>query len=121
MYSWIEALIHHIAFRNDFADRQAVTAIAHGDLGNQAQMAGDELVRRLGVLVLEETLGEHVFFLRFQHWELANFSEVTVETVLAGRNRRQFHLGHDSTPLSRKSASFRQASRLGPNIASELS
>jgi hypothetical protein len=75
-----------IALGDHFPDRQAVAAIAHGDLGDQAQMAGDELVGGLGVLVLEETLGQHVFFLRFQHGELADFGEITVETVLAGRD-----------------------------------
>jgi hypothetical protein len=49
-------------------------------------MAGDELVGGLGVLMLEETLGQHVFFLRLQHGELADFGEITVETVLAGRD-----------------------------------
>jgi hypothetical protein len=75
-----------IALGDHFPDRQAVAAIAHGDLGDQPQMAGDELVGGLGVLMLEEALGQHVFFLRLQHRELADFGEITVETVLAGRN-----------------------------------
>jgi hypothetical protein len=40
-----------------------VAAIAHGDLGYQAQMAADELVRRIAVAVLTPALGQHQFFL----------------------------------------------------------
>jgi hypothetical protein len=38
-----------IALRDHLTDRQAVAAIAHGDLDDEAQMAGDECVRRLAV------------------------------------------------------------------------
>jgi hypothetical protein len=41
-----------IALRGHLGDRQAIAAVASGDLGDQAQMAGDELVRRLAVAVL---------------------------------------------------------------------
>ncbi len=65
-----------IALGNDFRDRQAVAAIAHGDLGDQAQMAGDELVRGLAIAVLTPAARQHVFFLRFQHREPADFVQV---------------------------------------------
>ena len=46
-----------IALRDHLGDRQAVAAIAPGDLGNEAQMAGDELVRRVAIAVLAPALG----------------------------------------------------------------
>jgi hypothetical protein len=36
-------------------------------------------MRRVAILVLAIALREHVFFLRFQHRELADFSEVAGE------------------------------------------
>ena len=60
----------------DLGDRQAIAAIAHGDLGDEAQMAGDEPVRRVAVAVLAPALGQHVFFLRFQHREPPDFFEI---------------------------------------------
>ena len=75
-----------IAFRDHFADRQAVAAIAHGDLGHEPQMAGDELVRGVAVAMLLVTLGEHVFFLRLQHRKAADFFEVAGEAAFAGND-----------------------------------
>jgi hypothetical protein len=45
----------------DLGDRQAVAAIAHGDLGDEPQMAGDEPVRGVAVAVLAPALGQHEF------------------------------------------------------------
>jgi hypothetical protein len=39
-------------------------------------MAGDEVVRRVAVVMLTPTLGEHVLLLRLQHREFADFREV---------------------------------------------
>jgi MFS family permease len=44
----------------------ATAAIPHGDLGHQAQMAGDEPMGRFAVAMLTPALGQHVFFLRFR-------------------------------------------------------
>ena len=41
-----------IALGHDLADWQAVAAIAHGDLGHEAQMRGDKLVSRVAVIML---------------------------------------------------------------------
>ena len=67
---------------------QAVAAVAHGDLGGEAQVAGDELVRRLLVAVVDPGLGQHVFLLRLQHREAADFLHVARQPLL-GRRRRQ--------------------------------
>ena len=66
----------HIAFRDDLGDRQAVAAIAHRDLGDEAEMAGDEPVRRIAVAMLTPALGEHVLLLRLQHREPPDFFQV---------------------------------------------
>ena len=65
-----------VAFRDDLGDRQAVAAIAHRDLGDETQMAGDELVRGIAVAMLAPALGQHVFLLRLQHREPADFFEI---------------------------------------------
>src|SRR5712692_7984280 len=66
-----------IALRDHLGNRQAVAAVAHGDLGDQAQMAGDQLVRRVAVAMLAPALGQHEFFLRLQHWEPPDLFEIS--------------------------------------------
>ncbi|MNL53544.1 hypothetical protein D3C87_1768020 [compost metagenome] len=63
-------------------------------------MAGDEPMGRVAIRMFCVALGEHVLFLRFQHGELADFVEVTVETGFAAGNGRQIISGHKA-PLSR--------------------
>jgi hypothetical protein len=58
------------------AERQAVAAIAHGDLGDEAQVAGDQTMGRLRVVMLAPALGEHVLLVRLQHRELADLRQV---------------------------------------------
>ena len=85
-----------VALGNHFADRQAVAAIAHGDLGHQAQMRGDELVRRLAVPMLAPALGEHVFLLRLQHREPLDLLQVAGKpgfTRNDGKRRGHVFLG----------------------------
>jgi hypothetical protein len=88
----IEALdrLHHadIALGDELGNRQAVAAIAHGDLGHQSQMAGDQLMRGIGVAMLAPAFGEHVFLLRLQHRELADLGEVARQ-VAVGRQDRE--------------------------------
>ena len=62
-----------IALGDHLGDRQAVPAIAPGDLDDETQMASDELVRRVAVAVLTPALGQHVFFARLQHREPPDF------------------------------------------------
>ena len=88
-----------IAFRHDFADRQAVAAIAHGDLCNETQVARHHLVGGRAVAMLSVTLREHVFLLWLQHREFADFVEIAIETGFAGGNGRQIVTGHEA-PLS---------------------
>src|SRR5262249_22967624 len=66
-----------VALGDQVRDRQAVAAIAHGDLGDQAQMAGDELVRRLAVAVPVPTVGQQTLLRRFQQREPADFLKIT--------------------------------------------
>ena len=50
-------------------------------------MRRHELVRGFCVFMLFPTLGEHVFFLRLQHWKLADLVEIPAETAAAGNCR----------------------------------
>src|SRR5262249_23806342 len=79
-----------IALRNHFGDRQAVAAIAHGDLGDEAQMTVDELVCRLMVAVLAPALGQHEFVLRFQHRDPPDFLKIAGDAGF-GRHRQPSH------------------------------
>jgi hypothetical protein len=83
-----------IAFGNHLGNRQAIAAIAHRDLGDEPEMAGDELMRRIAVAMLVVALGEHVFLARLQHWKLTDFIEIPAEAGIAGGDRRQAWTGH---------------------------
>src|SRR6266536_5144781 len=48
-------------------------------LATRRKPAGDELVRRLPVAMLAPALGQHVFFLPFQHREPPDFLKITGE------------------------------------------
>ena len=76
----IEALdrLHQpdIAFGDDLGHRQAIAAIAHGDLGHQAQMAGHQPACRFGILMFLPALGEHVFVFRRQKGKFADLGQI---------------------------------------------
>ena len=76
-----------ISFGNDLGNRQAIATIAHRDLGDEAQMAGDEMARGFGVFMLLPALGEHVFVLRRQQRKLADFRQIARQTAFACQNR----------------------------------
>jgi 23S rRNA pseudouridine1911/1915/1917 synthase len=70
-------------------DRQAVAAVAHGDLRDEPQVRVDQLGRGLGVPMLAPALGEHIFFLGREDREFLDFREIAVEPGLsAGRGER---------------------------------
>src|SRR3546814_15207416 len=52
-----------IAFADQLADRQAIAAIAHGDLRDQSQVRGHELRRSFRILMFGIALREHIFLL----------------------------------------------------------
>jgi hypothetical protein len=83
-----------IAFRDDLGNRQAVAAITHGDFGHEPEMAGDELMRRIAVVMLPPTLGQHVLLLWLKHREFANFSQVVSKTGFSVENRKRSCTGH---------------------------
>src|SRR3546814_1617447 len=68
-----------IALADQLADRQAVAAIAHRDLGDEAEVRGDELRRRLIIAMLLKALGEHIFLLGRQQRKFADFGQVRSE------------------------------------------
>jgi hypothetical protein len=83
--------LHHadIAFGDQLGDGQAVAAIAHGDLGHEAQMAGDEAMGSLRIAVLAPALGQHELFLGFQQGKLADVRQVAAQIALGRQRRRQ--------------------------------
>ena len=90
-----------IAFADQFADRQAIAAIAHGDLRHEAQVGGDELGRRLGILMFLVALREHIFLLGGQQRKLANFRQIAVEAGFTAQRRNRGDIapiGHVTIP-----------------------
>ena len=78
-----------VALGDQLGHRQAIAAIAHGDLRHEPQMAGHQLARRLGIAMLLEPLGEHVFLLGGQQRKLAYLGQIAVEPGLAHRHRQR--------------------------------
>ena len=70
-----------IAFRDQLGQRQAIAAIAHGDLGDQTQMAGDQFVGGIDVTVFAPALGKLELLFGFQHGKLPDFPQVSRETA----------------------------------------
>ena len=93
-----------IALGDDLVHRQAVAAVAHGDLGDQAQMAGDQLVRGMEVVVLAPALGQHVLLALLQHREAADLAEIARKaSALGGYDRKT---GHAVEPWSGNSRDY---------------
>jgi hypothetical protein len=65
-----------VALRDDLVERQPVAAVAHRDLGDQAEVAGYELVGGLDVAMLLPLLGEDELLLGLQHREPPDLFEV---------------------------------------------
>ena len=70
--------LHHadIALADQFADWQAVATIAHGDLGDEAEMGRDEPMRGIDVLVVAPTMRQRQFFFWREHREFAYLLEI---------------------------------------------
>jgi hypothetical protein len=71
-------------------------------------MAGDEPVRGIAIAMLTPALGQHVFFLRFEHREPPDFIEIVAETGFGLEDRQRGCTGHDSA-LSYMPPETRQA------------
>jgi membrane protein len=78
-----------IAFADQLADREAITAVSHCDLRHEPKVRVDQLRRSLSIAVLAPALGEHIFFLRREDRELLDLREIAVESGLpTGRGER---------------------------------
>jgi len=75
-----------IALRHALADQQAVAAVAHGDLGHEAEMRRHEPVRGLAVAGVPPSLRQRELLRRLQHRELANLVEVAREATFVGEH-----------------------------------
>jgi hypothetical protein len=100
-----------IALRDQLADRQAVAAIAHRDLGHEAKVRVDQLGRRVGILMLAPALCEHELLLGGEDREFLDFGQIAVEPRLAAGGRDRRHLLAASHRLSRVSL---RAARYAP-------
>jgi hypothetical protein len=84
----VEALdrLHHadIAFADQLTDRQAVSAVSHGNFCNKAQMGGDKLMRRIHILRVAPFVGEGKLLLRREHREFADLLEIPRQVALGG-------------------------------------
>jgi len=78
-----------VAFGNKFRNGQAIAAIAHRDLRDEAQVARHQLRCGFGVLVFLITLGEHVFLLGRKDRELLDLCEIAVEALLSAKSRHR--------------------------------
>ena len=83
-----------MAFRDHVGDRQTVAAIALGDLRDETQMAGDELMRAVAITVLAPALGQHVFFLPVQHREPPDFLIIMTDAGFGRKGRPSGGAGH---------------------------
>jgi hypothetical protein len=83
-----------IALGDHFGNGQAIAAVAHGDLGHEPQMAGDEPMRRIAVAVLAPALGQHIFLLRFQHREPPNLFQIPSQAGFTRQDWQSCSLGH---------------------------
>src|SRR5580704_8504243 len=63
-------------------------------------MAGDEPMRRVAVAVLAPALGQHEFFLRFQHREPPDLFQVPGETAFRCKNWKLCRPRHACSPIS---------------------
>src|SRR3546814_2915650 len=68
-----------IAFADQLADRQAIAAVTHRDLRDEAEVRGDELRRRFTVFMLLKTFREHIFLLGRQKRKFADFGQIAVQ------------------------------------------
>ena len=80
----------HVGLGNHFGLRQAIAAIAHRDFRRQTQVACDQLVSRVSVLIFDPAFGQHVFLFRLKQRELANFLKVPAQAGFRGRRRKVF-------------------------------
>src|SRR5215469_9843857 len=83
-----------MAFRDQVGDWQTVTAIASGDLSDQAQMADDEPVSGVAGTLPSPALRQHIFFLRVQHAEPLDLLKVTVDAGFGLKHRPGDGAGH---------------------------
>ena len=83
-----------MAFRDHVGDWQTVTAIALGDLGHEAQMTGDELMRGIAITALAPAFGQREFFLTVQHREPPDFFKIMSKAEFSRKDRPRGGAGH---------------------------
>jgi hypothetical protein len=69
--------------------------MAPGDPDNEAQMTGNERVRRVAIAVLAPVFGQNVFLLRSQHREPPDFLKIMGEAGFGPKDRQGRGASHD--------------------------
>ena len=91
--------LHHadIAFADQFADRQAISLVSHGDLGDETQMRGHQLMGGLHVLIVAPGARQCQLVVRPEHREFADLQQIAGEIAIwsAANHRRN----HEPSPL----------------------
>ena len=100
----------HIALGDQIPDGEAVAPVAHGDLGHQAKMAGDEAMRGFGVVMFAPALRQHEFLLGREEGELPNLAEIAIYAVSL-RRRWERSGGGRHCPLLRTGGAWHPFSR----------
>ena len=92
--------LHHpdVALGNQIRHGQAVAAVPHSDLRDEAKVGCDHLVRRLGIAPVGPRLGQHEFFVGRQHRKLTDFVEVAGKVAFPGQTRDRCDVSHGSSP-----------------------
>ena len=78
-----------VAFGDDFANRQAIAAVAHRDARDEPQMRRHELFGGVRVLMLLPTFGEHEFLIGREHRKFAYLFEISRQPERTAGQRRK--------------------------------
>src|SRR5262249_15719281 len=89
-----------MAFRDQVSERQTVAAKAPGDLGDEPQMTGNELVSGVAIAVLTPAFCQHVFLLPVQHRKPLDFLKIMVDAGFGRKNWPGDGAGHAQRPIS---------------------
>ena len=84
----VEAIdgLHHadIAFGNQLANRQPITAVAHGNFNDKPEMAGDHTVGGIIVGLVAPFPGQARLLFKLQHRKLSDFLKVATQIAFGG-------------------------------------
>src|SRR5690606_30648251 len=77
-----------VAFLDQVAQWQPVTAVATGDVDDEAQVRQDQLLRGLQVVVVAQAAGEALFVFDGQHRDLVHAADIRLQRTKRARSRQ---------------------------------